>query len=213
MNGKSWTAVPLPSFKNWAYDIREVSPCCEQVELYRESLLMYSAPIPSNDEKLLPTLYDVAAKMELDIQRKFCQRLYGIDSVKAECGILSDMSNENIRRFLAKHAVSLKQIGILNCGIRQKDISSLFEILRDSQCQVLAVESYRESPLVCCGEIWRIEDMRTPTLSSVKRNLLAVLRVLEGKQDAVKAMPIYTFVIDTRDVVEEEDLTTNETTS
>jgi len=203
MNGKSWTAVPLPSFKNWAYDIREVSPCCEQVELYRESLLMYSAPIPSNDEKLLPTLYDVAAKMELDIQRKFCQRLYGIDSVKAECGILSDMSNEKIRKFLAKHAVSLKQIGILNCGIRQSDISSLFEILRDSQCQVLAVESYRESPMVCCGEIWRIEDMRTPTLSLVKRNLEAALKFLAQKHEADGGQLIYSFVFDTRDVDED----------
>ena len=213
MNVKIWSTDPLQGFKNWTYAIKEVSPCCEQVELYRESLLMYSAPISSNDEKLLTTLYDVAAKMEFDMQRKFGQRLYGIDSVKAGCGILSDMSNENIRRFLAKHAVSLKQIGILNCGIRQKDISSLFEILHDSQCQVLAVESYRESPMVYCGEKWRVGDMRTPTLSSVKRNLSAVLRVLEGKQNAVKAMPIYTFVIDTRDVVEEEDLTTNETAS
>ena len=200
MNGKSWSAVPLPGFKNWAYEIREVSPCCEQVELYRESLLTYSAPISPNDGKLLPTLYDVAAKMEFDMQRKFSQRMYGIDSVKAERGILSDMSNENIRRFLAKHAVSLKQIGILNCGIRQKDISSLFEILRDSQCQVLAIESYRESPMVCCGEIWRIEDMRTPTHTSVKGNLEAVLKILEHKYETDGSQLVYSFVFDTREL-------------
>ena len=67
MNSKNWSSVPLPGLKNWAYEIHEVSPCCEQVVLYRESLPMYSAPILSKEAELLSALNDVAAKMEFDI--------------------------------------------------------------------------------------------------------------------------------------------------
>ena len=90
----------LIGFEPWTYSIHEIAPGIERVDLYRGPNLRFTAPITLPQEKMQQFLLDTAAKMEFDIQRRFSQRLYGFDVVRAEIGVLADMANGRIRRFL-----------------------------------------------------------------------------------------------------------------
>lgn len=197
---------PLPGFTNWAYDIHEVAPGVDQVDLYRDDILRFSSPSTVLPEDKVPQiLIDAASRMEFDIQRRFSRRLYGFDAVRAVKGIFSDMVNENIRRFLAQYAVSLKHIEVPDCGIRRIDVFNFLGILEKEEMQILEVSSYREvsdQTVIECGEKWRVDDMRTPTPCSLRNNLASVRSLLQNQGREYNHNLIYSFVFDSRDVVD-----------
>lgn len=207
MNDINSRLVPLQGFMNWTYDIQEITPGFEQVNLYRDSALRFTAPVPLQQGKMLEILIDVAARMEFDIQRRFCLRLYGFDAVRAGKGILADMANENVSRFLTQHAVSLTQIGVQDCGILLIDVFNFLKILEEERMQILAIESYigtHGQGVTKCGEMWHIDDMRTPTPASLGKNLASVRDLFLAQQIDHERQAIYSFIIDSRDVVEEK---------
>lgn len=192
---------PLVGFANWAYDIREVAPGFEQVSLYRDNISRFVAPVDVAHEKLLANLKNIASEMEFDIQRKLSQRLYGFDFVAQSNDVFADVANVNIRRFLAGHAVSLKELGVLDCGVRSEDIPEFLDIIDGNGKQVLRIVSYFENKLrdmTVCGEKWRLDDMRTPTESSRRRNMSMVRGFFEDILSGEERQSIYSFVIDSR---------------
>ena len=203
MNDVNLRLVPLPGFTNWTYDIQESAPGFEQVNLYRDRVLKFTAPATSQQEKIL---INVAARMEFDIQRRFSLRLYGFDTVRVGKGILADMANENVRSFLAQHAVSLTQIGVQDCGILPIDVFNFLKILEKERMQILAIESYvgtHGQSVTKCGEMWRVDDMRTPTPASLWKNLASVRNLFLAQQIDYERQAIYSFIIDSRDVASE----------
>jgi hypothetical protein len=195
--------MPLPRFTNWAYDIHEVSPGLEQVSLYRDAILRFVAPVDASYEKVLADLRKIASEMEFDIQRKLSQRLYGFDVVARENDIFADVANADIRRFLASHAVSLKKLGVLECGVRSVDVPNFLDVVDGNGKQVLAIVSYLESiqhGVTGCGEKWRMRDMQTPTESSQRENIALVRGFFENKSLDEERQSIYSFVIDSRDI-------------
>ncbi len=198
---------PLVGFANWAYDIREVAPGFEQVSLYRDNVSRFAAPVDASYEKLLADLKNIASEMEFDIQRKLSQRLYGFDFVAQSNDVFADVANVNIRRFLAGHAVSLKELGVLDCGVRSEDIPEFLDIIDGNGKQVLLIVSYLENKLrdmTVCGEKWRLDDMRTPTESSRRRNMSMVRGFFEDILSGEERQSIYSFVIDSRAVSSEK---------
>ena len=201
--------VQLPGFRNWVYKIHEVTPGYEQADLYRDSVLRFTTPVMSTQEATVDVLVGVAGQMEFDIQRKFSLRLYGFDAVRAGRSVLVDIANENVRRFLVQHAVSLKPIGVLDCGILQTDIANFLRILEEEKLQILAAESYMgtlEHTMIACGGKWRIGDMRTPTFSSFRENLASVRNWFLIQQENCERSFIYSFTIDSRDVLTEGEI-------
>lgn len=195
--------MPLPRFTNWAYDIREVSPGLEQVSLYRDASVRFVAPVDASHEKVLADLKKIASEMEFDIQRRLSQRLYGFDVVTRENDIFADVASADIRRFLAGHAVSLKELGIVECGVRLADIPDFLDIIDANGKQVLAIASYLENMqhhVTGCGEKWRMHDMQTPTASSHRENIALVRGFFENKSTEEERQSIYSFVIDSRDI-------------
>ena len=198
----------LIGFEPWTYSIHEIASGIEQVDLYRGPNLRFTAPITLPQEKMQQFLLDTAAKMEFDIQRRFSQWLYGFDVVRAEIGVLADMANGRIRRFLAQHAVSLKHLGVSDCGITRNDVHGFLEVLEEEERQVLEVVKYLEtlgSTAVANGEMWRIGDMRTPTPFLLKKNLALVRDSFFAQRTDYEQEAIYSFVIDSREVVKEPD--------
>ena len=194
---------PLPGFANWAYDIREVSPGLEQVSLYRDAISRFVAPVDTSYEKVLADLKKIASEMEFDIQQKLSQRLYGFDFVARENDIFADLANADIRSFLASHAISLKKLGILECGVRSADVLDFLDIIDGNGKQVLTIMSYLESTqhgLIGCGEKWRVRDMQTPTEASHRENIALVRGFFENKSQGDELQSIYSFVIDSRDI-------------
>ena len=122
---------PLLGFNNWAYDVREITPGFEQVNLYRDSVLRFTAPAKLPQKKMQQLLLDTAAQMEFDIQRRFSQRLYGFDAVRTERGVIVDMANESIRRYLEQYAISLKKLGVSDCGMLLTDVHDFLKILEE----------------------------------------------------------------------------------
>lgn len=205
MNGKARLAQ-LPGFKEWAYDIHEATPGIEQVNLYRDSVLRFTTAATLPHEKMIPVLINTAAQMEFDIQRRFSQRLYGFDAVRTEAGIFADMTDANIRKFLARYAVPLKQIEVSDCGILWTDVSDFLEVLEEEKKQLLTVDSYTGNPertVIVPREKWRIDDMCTPTLLSFRRNLTSVRRWILTQRTDCECPLIYSFVINSRDVLTE----------
>ena len=198
---------PLPGFANWAYDIREVSPGLEQVSLYRDAISRFVAPVDTSYEKVLADLKKIASEMEFDIQQKLSQRLYGFDFVAQKNDIFADVANADIRRFLASHAISLKKLGILECGVRSADIPDFLDIIDGNGKQILTIVSYLESiqhGLTVCGEKWRVRDMQTPTEASHRENIALVRGFFENKSLGDELQSIYSFVIDSRDICHAE---------
>lgn len=198
---------PLSGFANWAYDIREVTPGLEQVSLYRDDISRFVAPVDTSYENVLADLNKIASEMEFDIQRKLSQRLYGFDFVALENDIFADVANVNIRRFLASHAVSLKKLGVLECGVRSVDVPDFLNIIDGNGKQVLAIVSYLENMrhgMTVCGEKWRVGDMRTPTEGSHRENIALVRDFFENKSPDEEWQSIYSFVIDSRDICSEK---------
>ncbi len=206
MNDVNLRLVPLPGFTNWTYGVQETTPGFEQVILYRDTVLKFTAPATSQRGKMQEILIDVAARMEFDIQRRFSLRLYGFDTVRTGKGILADMANENVSSFLAQHAVSLTQIGVQDCGILLIDVFNFLKILEEERMQILAIESYvgtHGQSVTQCGEMWRIDDMRTPTPASLWKNLASVRNLFLTQQIDNERQAIYSFIIDSRDVAGE----------
>lgn len=204
MNNVNRNLKPLSGFANWAYDIREVAPGFEQVSLYRDNISRFVAPVDVAHEKLLANLKNIASEMEFDIQRKLSQRLYGFDFVARENDVFADAANANIRRFLAGHAVSLKELGVLDCGVRSVDAPEFLDIIDGNGKQILEIVSYLEkmpNGITVCGERWRLDDMRTPTEFSRRRNMALAMDFLEDKSSDGEGLAIYSFVIDSRKVV------------
>ena len=161
MNNVNRNLKPLSGFANWAYDIREVVPGFEQVSLYRDNISRFVAPVDVAHEKLLANLKNIASEMEFDIQRKLSQRLYGFDFVAQSNDVFADVANVNIRRFLVGHAVSLKNRGRLDCGVRSVDAPEFLDIIDGNGKQILEIVSYLEKcPMVlqCAarGGVWMI---------------------------------------------------------
>ena len=198
---------PLPGFANWAYDIREVSHGLEQVSLYRDDISRFVAPVDTAYEKVLADLKKIASEMEFDIQRKLSQRLYGFDFVARENDIFADVANVNIRSFLASHAVSLKKLGVLECGVRSVDVPDFLNIIDGNGKQVLAIVSYLENMrhgMTVCGEKWRVDNMQTPTEASHRENIALVRGFFENKSPDEEWLSIYSFVIDSRSICPEK---------
>ena len=194
---------PLPGFANWAYDIREVSPGLEQSRLYRDAVLRFEAPVDTSYERVLVDLKKIASEMEFDIQRKLSQRLYGFDVVAHENDIFADLANAEIRRFLASHAVSLKELGIQECGVRSADVPDFLSIIDSNGKQVLAIVSYLEDMqhrVTNCGEMWRMGDMQAPTEASHRENIALIRDFFENNSPNEEGRAIYSFVIDSRDI-------------
>ena len=59
--------VPLPGFTNWTYGVQKNTPGFEHVNLYRDTVLKFTAPATSQRGEMLEILIDVAARMEFDI--------------------------------------------------------------------------------------------------------------------------------------------------